>query len=99
SVSFAFASGLAGVAGCILAHLYNTKYNMGSDYIVEAFMTVILGGMGQLGGSIGGGAIYGTGSSFIEKILGNTSMAKVVMLAAVIVVIQCRSRGLCATKE
>ncbi len=48
SLTFAFASGLAGVAGCILAHLYTVKYNMGADYIVEAFMVVILGGVGQL---------------------------------------------------
>src|SRR5207253_4779613 len=48
SLTFAFASGLAGVAGCILAHLYNANYQMGNDYIVEAFMTVILGGMGNL---------------------------------------------------
>ncbi len=48
SLTFAFASGLAGVAGCILAYLYTVKYNMGNDYIVEAFMVVILGGMGQL---------------------------------------------------
>jgi urea transport system permease protein len=70
SLTFAFASGLAGVAGCILAHLYNAKYNMGNDYIVEAFMTVILGGMGQLGGSAASGAMIGTGDSFLAKILG-----------------------------
>src|SRR6185369_5530228 len=48
SLTFAFASGLAGVAGCIFAHLYTAKYNMGPDYIVEAFMTVITGGMSQV---------------------------------------------------
>ena len=60
SLAFAFAGGLAGVAGCILAHQYNVKYNMGADYIVEAFMVVILGGMGQLSGSVAGGAIIGS---------------------------------------
>src|SRR5438132_10811733 len=57
SLTFAFASGLAGVAGCIMAHLYNVKYTMGTDYIVEAFMVVLLGGMGQLTASIAGGAL------------------------------------------
>ena len=71
SLTFAFATGLAGVAGCILAHLYTVKYNMGADYIVEAFMVVILGGMGQLAGTVGGGAVIGTGNSFVEKLLGN----------------------------
>src|SRR5207253_9478131 len=70
SVTFAFASGLAGVAGCILAHLYNIKYTMGNDYIVDAFMVVILGGMGQLSGSVGGGATIGSGNSVVEKLLG-----------------------------
>ena len=99
SVTFAFASGLAGVAGCILAHLYNIKYTMGNDYIVDAFMVVILGGMGQLAGSIGGGAIIGSGNSVVEKLLGNTSMAKVVVLVLVIVFIFIRPSGLFASKE
>ena len=80
SLSFAFATGLAGVAGSILAYLYTTKYTMGNDYLVEAFMVVILGGMGQLGGSVGGGALYGTSFSFVEKGLGSTPMAKVIIL-------------------
>jgi urea transport system permease protein len=70
SLTFAFASGLAGIAGCILAHLYNANYQMGKDYIVEAFMTVILGGMGNLSGSVASGAIIGTGDSFMAKLLG-----------------------------
>ncbi|HEV3259925.1 MAG TPA: urea ABC transporter permease subunit UrtB, partial [Gemmataceae bacterium] len=77
SVCFAFASGLAGVAGCILAHQFNTKYNMGADYIVDAFMGVILGGMGQLGGSVAGGATIGTGSSVLAKLLGSEWLTKV----------------------
>jgi urea transport system permease protein len=76
SLTFAFATGLAGVAGCILAHLYNIKYNMGNDYIVEAFMVVILGGMGQLSGSVAGGAVIGTGDSFMAKILGTPWLGK-----------------------
>jgi urea transport system permease protein len=42
---------------------------MGGDYIVEAFMVVILGGMGQLSGAVAGGAVIGTGDSFLAKIL------------------------------
>ena len=80
SLTFAFASGLAGVAGVMLAHLYNVKYDMGNSYIVEAFMVVILGGVGQLMGTIGGGAMIGTADSVMEKVLGNASLAKVVVL-------------------
>ena len=76
AVSFAFASGLAGVAGCILAHQFNTKYNMGTDYIVDAFMVVILGGMGQIGGSVGGGITIGTSNSVLAKFLGSQWLSK-----------------------
>ena len=62
-------------------------------------MVVILGGMGQLTGSIAGGALIGTGDSLVEKLLGNTSMAKVVVLVAVIIFILARPSGLFASKE
>ena len=74
ALTFAFATGLAGVAGCMLAHLYNIKYNMGNDYIVEAFMVVILGGMGNLAGCVAGGLVLGTGRAFVTKLLGTTWM-------------------------
>ncbi|HEX5269319.1 MAG TPA: urea ABC transporter permease subunit UrtB [Gemmataceae bacterium] len=77
SVSFAFASGLAGVAGCILAHQFNTAYDMGNKYIVDAFMVVILGGMGQLSGSAAGGATIGTSNSVLAKLLGSEWLGKV----------------------
>jgi urea transport system permease protein len=69
SLTFTFATGLAGVAGCMLAHLYNIKYNMGSDYVVKAFMVVILGGMGQLAGCVAGAVLIGTSISFMAKFL------------------------------
>jgi urea transport system permease protein len=73
SLTFAFATGLAGVAGCIMAYQYNIAYNMGSDYIVQAFMVVILGGMGYLlTGSITGGVLIGASSSFLTKVLGSS---------------------------
>jgi urea transport system permease protein len=83
SVSFAFASGLAGVAGCILAHLYNAKYTMGNDYIVDAFMVVILGGMGHLSGSVGGGAVIGTGNSVLAKFLGSEALTRLALAVGI----------------
>ena len=77
SLTFAFASGLAGVAGCILAHLYNVKYNMGADYIVTAFMVVILGGAGQLSGSVAGSGMVGTSESTTVKLLGSSWLQQV----------------------
>ena len=71
SLTFALASGLAGVAGCILAHQYNAGYTMGNQYIVKAFMVVILGGMGHMAGSVGAGVVIGTSESLIAKVLGS----------------------------
>ena len=103
SLSFAFSTGLAGIAGSILAYLYTTKYTMGNDFIVESFMVVILGGMGQLAGSIGSGAIYGTSFSVVEKGLGSATnasqMAKVIILLAVVTFLLVRPSGLFVTKE
>jgi urea transport system permease protein len=77
ALTFAFATGLAGVAGCIMAYQYNIAYNMGADYIVQAFMVVILGGMAYLlTGSIAGGAIIGASSSFLTKVLGSSWAAE-----------------------
>ena len=83
SLTFAFATGLAGVAGCIFSHLFTVKYNMGPDYIVEAFMVVILGGMGQLGGSVGGGATIGTSNSVLAKLLGSEGLSRAALALGV----------------
>jgi urea transport system permease protein len=99
SLTFAFASGLAGVAGCILAHLYNVKYTMGNDYIIDAFMVVILGGMGQLAGSVAGAATIGTSTAVVEKWAGSLPMAKVYILLIVVVFLLIRPSGLFALKE
>ncbi len=99
SLTFAFACGLAGVAGCIMSQLYSIKYNMGADYIVEAFLVVILGGLGQLLGSVGGGAIVGTASSFTDKIVHDTSLAKVIVLGAVMAFVLARPSGMFSAKE
>ena len=99
SLTFAFATGLAGVAGCILAHLFTVTYIMGNDYIVQAFMVVILGGLGKLAGAVGGGAVMGTGNGFISKIIGNEVMATFLVLVTVIMFLLIRPSGLFTTKE
>jgi len=99
SLTFAFATGLAGVAGSVLGHLYTVKVDMGASYIVEAFMVVILGGMGQLTGTVAGGGVIGAGNSVAEKVLGNTQMAKFAVLVIVIAVIMIRPSGIFASKE
>src|SRR5947208_1669424 len=70
-VTVGLATGLAGVAGCIVGNVYNVNYLMGTDYIVESFMVVILGGMGRLGGTIAAAALIGFSLQFLEKFLSN----------------------------
>jgi urea transport system permease protein len=71
SLTFAFGAGLAGVAGCIVGHLFNVNPDMGTDYVVDAFMVVILGGMGRLLGTVLGGVVIGTAMSVLTKLFGN----------------------------
>jgi urea transport system permease protein len=75
--AFAFGSGLAGIAGCILGHQVNVVPDMGTDYIVDAFMVVILGGMGRLLGTVLGGIVVGTAMSLLTKLLGNSLVSDV----------------------
>src|SRR5207249_1525359 len=68
-LTFAFGTGVAGVAGCILGGMYgNVVPNMGQDFIVEAFMVVILGGMGQLKGVVAGGLMIGVTGGLAEQV-------------------------------
>jgi urea transport system permease protein len=99
SLTFAFGAGLAGIAGCILGHTYQIKPEMGTSYVVDAFMVVIMGGVGQLTGTVVGGAIIGTGNGTTSALIGNDSIARVVMLLVVIVFIQFRPQGLFAPRE
>ncbi len=99
AITFAFASGLAGMAGCIFGHLYTAKYNMGPDYVVEAFMTVITGGMGHVFGSVASGLLIGTGEGVVEKLLVNATMSKVVVLLLLIGFILVRPSGIFAPRE
>jgi urea transport system permease protein len=114
-LTFAFGTGLAGVAGCILGAMYgNVVPNMGQDFIVEAFMVVILGGMGQLKGVVAGGLVVGVGQSVGQKFYANAlipdmfpkyieevsmPVARITVLALVIGFIMVRPSGLVRTKE
>jgi urea transport system permease protein len=99
SLAFALGAALAGLAGCIVGHMYPVKSDMGVEYVVDAFMVVILGGVGELWGTVSGGAIIGSGNSVIAKFLGNEPMAKVFVLLLVIAFIQFRPSGIFAPKE
>jgi urea transport system permease protein len=95
--AFALGSGLAGIAGCALTLLGPIGPSIGTYYIVDAFMVVILGGVGQLPGTILAALVIGTMNTGFE--LGTSaSIGKVLAFAAVIAFLQWKPTGLIAAR-
>jgi urea transport system permease protein len=95
--AFGLGSGLAGLAGCALSQIGNVGPDLGQSYIVDSFMVVVLGGVGQLAGTI----YAALGLGFANKLLESWSgavIAKIVVLVFIIVFIQKRPQGLFALK-
>ncbi|OON99545.1 MAG: urea ABC transporter permease subunit UrtB [Epulopiscium sp. Nele67-Bin004] len=97
NLTFAIGSGIAGIAGCSIALLGSVDSTIGQSYIVNAFMVVVLGGVGNLQGSIIGAAIIGFSSIFAENYTSAT-MAKAIVLLIVIIFLQKRPQGLFVTR-
>ncbi|WP_456236866.1 urea ABC transporter permease subunit UrtB [Caproicibacter fermentans] len=91
--TFALGSGLAGIAGCALALLGSIGPTLGTNYIVDTFMVVVLGGIGRLAGTVAGASIIGMGDTVFE-FLTDTTMAKVLIFAVVISFLQWKPKGL-----
>jgi len=97
SYTFAFASGLAGIAGWALTMVGNVDPGLGQNYIVDAFMVVVTGGVGKLAGTIWASLGIGGLNKFIEPISGAV-YGKVFILVGVILFLQWRPQGLFAAK-
>lgn len=93
ALTFGLGSGIAGIAGVALAQITNVGPNLGQSYIVDSFMVVVLGGVGNLWGTLVAGMGIGVLNKFLEPYSGAV-LAKVVVLVLVILVIQKRPRGL-----
>lgn len=93
AITFALGSGLAAIAGCALTLLGPIGPTLGSNYIVDTFMVVVLGGVGRLVGAVAGAVLIGIPSTIIEF---NTtaSIAKALVLLLVIVFLQKKPKGL-----
>ena len=98
NITFAIGSGLAGIAGCSIALLGSIDSTVGQNYIVNAFMAVVLGGVGKLLGTVLGSAIIGSASIFTENYTSST-IAKAIVLLIVIVFLQKRPQGLFVIKN
>jgi urea transport system permease protein len=95
--AFGLGSGLAGLAGCALSQIGNVGPDLGQAYIVDSFMVVVLGGVGQLAGTV----YAALGLGFANKLLENWQgavIAKIVVLLFIIAFIQKRPQGLFALK-
>lgn len=97
-ITFGLGSALAGVAGCSLALLGSVDSTIGQSYIVQCFITVVLGGVGNLLGSVIGSGIVG-GSTIVVQHFTSSMIANAVVLLIIIVFLQRKPQGLFAVKS
>ena len=97
AMTFGLGSGIAGMGGVALSQIDNVSPNLGQAYIVDSFMVVVFGGVGNLLGTLFGATSLGIANKFLEGWSGAV-LAKILILVAVILFIQKRPRGLFALK-
>jgi len=97
ALTFGLGSGIAGMAGVALSQVGNVSPNLGTIYIVDSFLVVVFGGVGNLMGTLVGALSLGVLNKFLEPLAGAV-LGKIVVLGAIIFFIQRRPRGLFALK-
>src|SRR6516164_1789425 len=97
TMAFGLGAGIAGLAGCALSQIGNVGPDLGQSYIVDSFMVVVLGGVGQLAGTVYAAVGLGIVNKFLEAWSGAV-LAKIAVLVFIIVFIQKRPQGLFALK-
>jgi urea transport system permease protein len=97
ALTFALGSGIAGLAGVALSQIDNVSPNLGQGYIIDSFLVVVFGGVGNLWGTLLGALSLGVANKFLEPYAGAV-LGKIVLLVLVILFIQKRPRGLFALK-
>lgn len=95
--TFALGSGVAGLAGVALSQIDNVSPNLGQSYIIDSFMVVVFGGVGNLWGTFVGALSLGILNKFLEPTVGAV-LGKILVLVLIILFIQKRPRGLFALK-
>ena len=95
--AFGLGSGIAGLAGCALSQIGNVGPDLGQGYIVDSFMVVVFGGVGQLAGTVYAALTLGFANKFLESVSGAV-IAKIAVLVFIIFFIQRRPQGLFAVK-
>ncbi len=97
ALTFALGSGIAGLAGVALSQIDNVSPNLGQGYIIDSFLVVVFGGVGNLWGTLVGALTLGVANKFLEPYAGAV-LGKIALLVLVILFIQKRPRGLFALK-
>ena len=97
AMTFGLGSGIAGLAGVALSQIDNVSPNLGQGYIIDSFMVVVFGGVGNLWGTLVGALTLGIANKFLEPYAGAV-LAKILILVLIILFIQRRPRGLFALK-
>jgi len=97
ALTFGLGSGIAGIAGVALSQIDNVSPNLGQGYIIDSFMVVVFGGVGNLWGTLVGALTLGIANKFLEPFAGAV-LGKIAILVMIILFIQKRPRGLFALK-
>ena len=97
ALTFGLGSGIAGLAGVALSQIDNVSPNLGQGYIIDSFMVVVFGGVGNLFGTLVGAPTLGVVNKFLEPYAGAV-LGKILVLVFIILFIQRRPRGLFALK-
>ena len=92
-LTFGLGAGIAGIAGVALSQIGNVGPNLGQGYIIDSFMVVVFGGVGNLWGTLVAGMSLGIANKFLEPVAGAV-LAKILVLVFIILFIQRRPRGL-----
>lgn len=97
ALAFGLGSGIAGMAGVALSQIDNVSPNLGQSYIIDSFLVVVFGGVGNLWGTLVAALTLGVANKLLEPLTGAV-LAKIAMLVFIILFIQKRPRGLFALK-
>jgi urea transport system permease protein len=97
ALTFGLGSGIAGMAGVALSQIDNVSPNLGQGYIIDSFMVVVFGGVGNLWGTFVGSFLLGFANKFLEPYAGAV-LGKIAILVLIILFIQKRPRGMFALK-
>ena len=98
-LTFCLGSGLAGLAGAFLSQIGNVGPSLGQGYIVDCFMTVVVGGVGNIVGTVISALAIGITDQSLQQMLANPVLGKILVLVGIILFLQWRPAGLFVTKS